>query len=63
MRRVGPDWLIGGNFGLEISVVALVVATAAAAKMLILAVRRGRMVPPMWLRERVAVAEVVEAFD
>ena len=36
-RRVGPEWLTGGDFGLEASVVALVVATGAGVAMLMLA--------------------------
>lgn len=49
-RRVGPEWLTGGDFGLEASVVALVVATTAGLLMLIRAVRRDGTVPPMWAR-------------
>lgn len=47
-RRLGPDWLTGGGFGLEASVVALVIATAAGLVFLYAAVRRGQIVPPMW---------------
>ena len=53
-RRVGPDWLTGGSFGLEASVPALVVATTAGIVMLVIAVRRGRVVMPMWVRSRIA---------
>ena len=49
-RRAGPDWLTGGNFGLEASVIALVVATAAGAGMLVLARRRRCFIAPMWRR-------------
>ena len=49
-RRVGPEWLTGGDFGLEASVVALVVATGAGVALLVLAARRGAIVPPMWTR-------------
>lgn len=49
-RRVGPEWLTGGDFGLEASVVALVVATTAGLLMLIRAVRRDGTVPPMWVK-------------
>ena len=47
-RRIGPDWLTGGAFGLEASVVAMVVATGAGAVMLVLAARKGQIQPPMW---------------
>jgi len=38
-RRVGPDWLTGGDFGLEASVVAMALATIAGAVMVWLAVK------------------------
>ncbi len=49
-RRVGPDWLTGGDFGLEASVVALIVATLAGLAMLSVAVRRGGVRQPMWVK-------------
>lgn len=48
--RQGPDWLTGGAFGLEASVVAMLVATAAGLFMLNLAAHRGRLIPPIWKR-------------
>lgn len=48
--RTGPDWLTGGAFGLEASVVAMVVATLAGLVMLWLAIQRGRIIPPAWRR-------------
>jgi uncharacterized protein len=49
-RRIGPDWLTGGDFGLEASVVAMIVATLAGLFMLRRAVARGSLVAPMWRR-------------
>lgn len=49
-RRVGPDWLTGGDFGLEASVPALVIATGAGIALLILAHRRGHFIASMWRR-------------
>jgi uncharacterized protein len=49
-RREGPDWLTGGDFGLEASVVALVVATLAGVLMLRRAMSNGRLIAPMWRR-------------
>lgn len=49
-RRVGPDWLTGGDFGLEASVVAMVVATLAGLWLLWQAVRAGQVVPAPWQR-------------
>lgn len=48
----GPEWLSGGAFGLEASVIALVVATGAGLVMLVLAQRRGEAMAPMWVRAR-----------
>ena len=53
-RRVGPDWLTGGDFGLEASAVALVVATGAGLLLLHRAVRRGDIHPPMWRQSSAA---------
>ncbi|WP_298283318.1 type II CAAX endopeptidase family protein [Novosphingobium sp.] len=46
--REGPDWLTGGAFGLEASVVALVVATGAGLFLLARVVKHGGIRPPMW---------------
>jgi uncharacterized protein len=47
-RMVGPDWLTGGRFGVEASPVALAVCAAAGIILIILAVRKGHIVPPPW---------------
>lgn len=49
-RLAGPEWLTGGAFGLEASVIALVVATSAGVWLAVHAAREGRTVPPMWVR-------------
>ena len=46
----GSDWLTGGAFGMEASVVAVGVCTAAGLLLLMLAIRRGHLIPPFWLR-------------
>jgi len=51
-RRVGPEWLTGGDFGLEASVVAMVVATLAGVILLLLAIRKGELMPAPWRRVR-----------
>lgn len=43
--RPGPELLTGGDFGLEASVIALVIATAAGIAALLIAIRWGRWVP------------------
>ena len=47
----GPDVLTGGSFGLESSVIAFALCTATGIVLLIMAVRRGKIVPPGWQRE------------
>lgn len=46
----GPELLTGGQFGVESSVLALGVCTATGIVMLVMAVRRGKIVPPAWKR-------------
>lgn len=46
----GPDLLTGGAFGMEHSIVALVYCTTAGVVLLVLAIRRGNLTPPMWRR-------------
>ena len=47
----GPDWLTGGSFGVESSVLALVLCTTTGIVMLVMAVKRGKIVPPIWKRQ------------
>lgn len=49
-RLSGPAWLSGGAFGLEASVIGLVIATAAGLAILRVAARRGEVKRPMWSR-------------
>ncbi|HRO63358.1 type II CAAX endopeptidase family protein [Thermomonas sp.] len=49
----GPDWLTGGSFGAETSVVAVAVCLLPSIALLAIAVRRGSLVSPSW-RRRVA---------
>lgn len=46
----GPAVLTGGSFGLESSVIAFMLCTATGIVLLIMAVRRGKIVPPFWKR-------------
>ena len=48
--RHGPDWLSGGVFGAEASVVALSLCTLCSLGLLAVALRRGSIVPPCWRR-------------
>jgi len=47
----GPDVLTGGSFGLESSVIAFALCTTAGIVLLVMAVRRGRIIPPPWTRK------------
>ena len=49
-RFTGPDLLTGGSMGIEASVVAVIVCTAAGVAMLLAIRRRGLVVPPRWRR-------------
>lgn len=46
----GPDWLTGGSFGVESSVLALLLCTTTGIVMLLMATKRGRILPPIWKR-------------
>ena len=51
----GPELLSGGSFGLEASLIALVLATAAGVWLVWLAVKRHGVVQPWWVTRRAAV--------
>jgi membrane protease YdiL (CAAX protease family) len=51
-RLSGPELLSGGTFGLEASVIALLIATAAGVWLVLFAVRRGELIQPWWVRRR-----------
>jgi hypothetical protein len=55
-RTTGAEWLTGGSFGPEASLVTLGVTLAAAAVLLAIAARRGYLRPPR-LRRREGVDE------
>lgn len=47
----GPDLLTGSSAGMEGSLIAVLVSLTFTVVMLILAVRRGKIVPPSWKRK------------
>ncbi len=57
----GPAWLSGGAFGVEASVIAFVVCTAAGVALLVLAHRRGNFIAPFWRRRGAALASTASA--
>jgi membrane protease YdiL (CAAX protease family) len=46
----GPAFLTGGSFGMEESIFALVYCTTAGVILLVIAIRRGHMLPAVWNR-------------
>jgi hypothetical protein len=52
-KMSGPPLLSGGQFGLEASLIALVLATALGLWIVWLSVQRDLIVPPRWVRQRV----------
>lgn len=48
--RTGADWLTGGTFGAEASVVALATCVVASCLLLTVALRRDTIVAPSWRR-------------
>ena len=51
-RLEGPQILTGGAFGLEASLIAIVVGTLFAAYLIVRAAGSGKIVPPLWVRRR-----------
>jgi membrane protease YdiL (CAAX protease family) len=49
----GPDYLTGGSFGVEASLVAFLVCTTTGVIMIVMAVRRGNIVRPAWAHRNV----------
>jgi hypothetical protein len=62
-RLSGDPLLTGHGFGLEASVIAIVVATLFGLWLLWLAIRKGELKPPMWVRRRVGAAEADPALS
>ena len=56
-QPTGPEILSGGMFGLEASVIALVLATALGIWFVYRAVQKGEVVRPWWVRRRLAREE------
>ena len=50
----GNELISGGAFGVEASVVALVLATAVGVWFVIQAAREGHIMRPWWVRRRLA---------
>jgi membrane protease YdiL (CAAX protease family) len=46
----GPELLTGGKFGVEASIIAVTLCTATGLILLVMAIRRGKIIPPLWRR-------------
>ena len=46
----GPELLTGGKFGVEASIIVVTLCTATGLILLVMAIRRGRIIPPLWRR-------------
>ena len=55
-RLSGPPLLTGNGFGLEASLIAIVIATLFGLWLLWLAIRKGELVKPWWVRRRAEAA-------
>ena len=55
-RLTGDPLLTGNGFGLEASLTAIIVATLFGLWLLWLAIRRGELIQPMWVRRRRALS-------
>ena len=53
-RLSGPELLSGGTFGLEASVIALVIATGAGLWVVVRTIHAGHVIRPWWVRRRLA---------
>ena len=51
-KLIGPDWLTGGKFGPEASLVTLLLCSLAGLAILSAAVCRGQVKPPFWARPK-----------
>ena len=60
-QLVGPPLLTGNGFGLEASVITIVVATLAGLWILMRAIRAGELMQPWWVRRRIAESAAIEA--
>lgn len=60
-QLVGPPLLTGGSFGLEASLIAIGVATLFGLWLLSLAIRKGELMQPWWIRRRRELAGAAAA--
>jgi membrane protease YdiL (CAAX protease family) len=51
----GPDWLTGGKFGIEASMISVVLSACISGVLLMIAIRRKTIVRPSWIRKRNAL--------
>jgi hypothetical protein len=49
-RLAGPPLLTGNGFGLEASLISIIIGTLFAIYLIVRAARAGLVVPPRWVR-------------
>lgn len=57
-KLTGPELLSGGPFGLEASIIALTIATAAGVWFIVRAIRAGHVIRPIWVETSKPVATI-----
>ena len=62
-RLAGPELLTGGAFGLEASIIALVIATGCGLYLIWRATRIGHVLAPYWVRRRLARSQKAVGID
>lgn len=50
--RQGPEWFTGGGFGIEDSLLTILLVFGLSAWLIVRIVKTGRMVAPFWIRKR-----------
>ena len=53
-QLIGPELISGGSFGAEASIVAVIICLLAFVLFLVMTIRRGHVVQPVWVRQRIS---------
>lgn len=48
----GPEWLTGGSFGVEASIVSVALNFCVGIFLLLIAIRKDQLIKPLWLRRK-----------
>lgn len=50
-KIIGPEWITGGNFGIEVSLIAILLGLTVDLFVLIRAINKNQIVLPIWKRK------------